>query len=355
MASQFFNSFHREPVGRRGDGERTSRQAGSSGAADAVHVVFGMMRHVEVEHVRQSADVEAARGHIAAHQQPQFVGLEFLQRGEAHRLRHVAVQRAHVEFVRAQRLEQDVDVDLAVAEDQGVLHVLGPDQVAQCLPLVVLSDQGKPLGDGGRDRGRAGNRYFLRVLQEGVRQPLDLRPHGGGEKQRLPGLGQHRDNAFNVRDEAHVQHAVGFVDHQQFGIRQQDGAALEHVDQAAGRGDQYVHAFVQSLFLVRHAFAADDQSVRQLQVFAVHDKIFGDLQRQLARRLQNQAARHTSPRSGTREDIEHRQREPSGLASASLRGAHHVAAHQDVGDRLFLDWRRVAVAHIGDGLQHSFR
>ena len=130
------------------------------------------------------------------------------------------------------------------------------------------------------------------LVQEGVDQAADFRPHGGGEEQRLPRRRQHRDDPLDIGDEAHVQHAVGFVDHQQLGVGQQDGAAVEHVQQPARRRDQHVDAAVQHVLLVGHALAADDQGVGQLQVFAVLDKILGDLQREFAGRLQDQAARH---------------------------------------------------------------
>ena len=48
-------------------------------------------------------------------------------------------------------------------------------------------------------------------------------------------------------------------------------------------------------------------------------------------------------------------REAGGLAGAGLRHAHHVAPHQDEGDRLLLDRRRMAIAHVVDGAQHGFR
>ena len=135
-------------------------------------------------------------------------------------------------------------------------------------------------------------------------------------------------------------------------VGQQDGAALEHVDQPAGRGDQHVDAAHQHVLLVGHALAADDQRVGQLQVFAVLDEILGHLQGEFARRLQDQAARHARPRARAGQDVEHRQGEAGGLAGAGLRRAHHVAAHQDVGNRLLLDRRGMAVAHLGDGAQH---
>ena len=81
-------------------------------------------------------------------------------------------------------------------------------------------------------------------------------------------------------------------------------------------------------------------------------KFSATCKREFARRLQDQAARHARPGAGTAEDIQHRQGEAGGLAGAGLRGAHHVAAHQHERDRLFLDRRRVTIAHLGDRAQH---
>src|SRR5690606_29268159 len=46
------------------DRQRVARGAGAAGAADAVHVVFGVVRQVVVDHRRQVRDVEAARGDV---------------------------------------------------------------------------------------------------------------------------------------------------------------------------------------------------------------------------------------------------------------------------------------------------
>ena len=116
-----------------------------------------------------------------------------------------------------------------------------------------------------------------------------------------------------------------------------------------GRGDQHVDAPHQHVLLVGHALAADQQGMGQLQVFAVLDEVLGHLQRQLARRLQDQAARHAGAGAAAGQDVEHRQGEAGGLAGAGLRAAEHVAAHQHGRDRLRLDRRGRAVALLGDG------
>ena len=109
---------------------------------------------------------------------------------------------------------------------------------------------------------------------------------------------------------------------------------------------------IQHVLLVGHALAADDQRVGQLQILAVLDEVLGHLQREFARRLQDQAARHAGAGARAGQNVQHRQGEAGGLAGAGLRRAHHVAAHQHERDRLFLDRRRMAIAHVVDGAQH---
>ncbi len=63
------------------------------GAADAVHVVLGHVGQLEVHHVRQHVDVDAARRDVGGHQHLQVAGLEVGQRLGARALALVAVDR----------------------------------------------------------------------------------------------------------------------------------------------------------------------------------------------------------------------------------------------------------------------
>jgi hypothetical protein len=77
------------------------------------------------------------------------------------------------------------------------------------------------------------------------------------------------DDAADVADEAHVEHAVGFVEHQGLHLRQVDGALAEVVEQAAGRGDQDVDATAQGLDLRVDADAAEHGEAAQAGVGAI--------------------------------------------------------------------------------------
>ena len=51
-----------------------------------------------------------------------------------------------------------------------------------------------------------------------------------------------REDLLDVVDEAHVEHAVGFVEHEDLDVAQVERALLLQVEQAAGGGDQDVDA-----------------------------------------------------------------------------------------------------------------
>src|ERR1039458_3755891 len=65
-----------------------------------------------------------------------------------------------------------------------------------------------------------------RSVQEGIGDTLDFRRHGRREEQGLARERHQLADALDVGDEAHVEHAVGFVDDQQLNAGEQQEAAL---------------------------------------------------------------------------------------------------------------------------------
>ncbi len=78
-------------------------------------------------------------------------------------------------------------------------------------------------------------------MQEGFGDPANFGRHGRREEQRLTGEGDQFADAFDVGDEAHVEHAVGFVDHRKFDPGEQQHCRVRGVvEQSSGRRDQHV-------------------------------------------------------------------------------------------------------------------
>ena len=96
---------------------------GPAGAADAMDVVIGVVRHVEIEDVAHLRNVEAARGNVRRDQQLDFAAAETIEGCRARRLIHVAMQGDRIEFVAQQRAMKIGDFALAIAKDDGVLEI----------------------------------------------------------------------------------------------------------------------------------------------------------------------------------------------------------------------------------------
>ena len=91
---------------------------GAAGAADAVRVDVGLLGRVEVDHVRDVVDVEAARGDVGCDERPHLAGVEPRERLLALRLALVAVDRDRVDVVAAQLLDEAVGAGLRAHEDE---------------------------------------------------------------------------------------------------------------------------------------------------------------------------------------------------------------------------------------------
>ena len=314
-------------------------------------IIVRMPGRVEIEDVADALDIKAARSHVRCDQDIDRTVAESLQFRDTRRLVNVPVNLAGLVSVALQALVEFAHGRLAIAEDDGALHLLPVEEGAQRFALLARIHLHQMLRDIGRSGRRARDLDRLGIAEEAIRQFLDDGRHGGREEQRLPLRGQFGADMLNVGNEPHVEHAVRFVDHQHVAAIEQDLAPLEQVHQAAGRGDQHVDALFQRLDLIAHLDAANQQSHRKLVIFAVFLEILGHLRRQLARRLQNQAARHQRAGAAMGQYVDHRQHETGGLARAGLRDADNILHHQHRRNRLRLDGCRRVVTGFGHGLQ----
>ena len=98
-------------------------------------------------------------------------------------------------------------------------------------------------------------------------------------------------------DEAHVEHAVGFVEHEDLDAVEVDGALLHEVEQPAGRRHQDVDAAGERADLAAERNPADGERDARTQIAAVGLEAFDDLGGELAGRAQHQhAAGASAPR-----------------------------------------------------------
>jgi hypothetical protein len=141
--------------------------------------------------------------------------------------------------VLAQVFGQLVGAVLGAGEHQHLEPLVLLDQEGEQFALDLLRTQVHRLGDQLGGRVATGHFDETGLVQQAVGEGLDLVREGGREQQVLALLGEHREDFLDVADEAHVEHAVGFVQHQDFHAGEIDGlSGCNVIEQTARRGDE---------------------------------------------------------------------------------------------------------------------
>ncbi len=323
-----------------------------------MHIVFGRVRQFVVDHVRQLIDVDAARSHIGRHQHAQAAILERFQRLGALLLALVTVNRIGRQAAALKVAREAAAHQLGIDEHQRLDVRLGAQQVSEQFALVLSGHRVHHVGDGLGHH--VAPRHFdqLRRLEHLVSELLDFVRKGGGKQQALALRRQQRQDALDVGNETHVEHAVRFIKHQHFDLGQVDRFLFDVIEQPARGGDDDFDATAQLGLLRTDVDAAVDAQRTQRQMLAVGDHRIMHLHRQLARRRQDQRPRLVARRRSagvgmTSQPVQQRQSEAGRLAGAGLRAAHDIMTGNDNRNCLTLDGGRLAVAGITYGIKQG--
>ena len=311
---------------------RVSRPAG---AADPVNIGLRLVGQVVVDHVAQAGNIDAPGRDVRGDQDFHLAAFEAVQGGLPRVLTLIAVDAHGLQTGPLQIPHDAVHAVLGPAENQGVLHLRAAQQLRQEVFFIDLIHVIQALIDG---LHRGGDGIHLDVGGGGQQvqgELLHLRGHGGGKQQRLPLLGQGMDDAAHVVDEAHVQHPVRLVQHEDFHPVQPDDALTHQVHQAAGAGDDDVRALVQGLGLRALAHAAEHDAASQRQPPAVGLDVFRGLEGQLPGRRQNQRPDDPGlrPAGGPGQQLlQNGQGKGRRFAGARLSTAKHILPGKNQGD-----------------------
>ncbi len=329
---------------------------GTPGPPDAMDVVLGDHRQLEVDDVRKRLDVEPAGGDFGGHQDREATGLEIGQGPNALRLALVAVDRRGGDPVLVELLREAVGPVLGPGEDERLVDPAAGHEVAQQFALALTVDHVDDVRD---ELGRRIARRDLdrgRVVEQAVRQAPDLVRERGREEQVLAACRKHGEDLADVADEAHVEHPVGLIEDEDLDPGEVDGPLAEVIEQAAGGGHDDLRAGSQRTHLRVEADAAVDRGRADGVLGAVGPDAFLDLERELTGRSKDQRA--DDPWTGwTRgvEPLDERQHEGGRLAGPGLGAGEDVTSLQHERDGLALDRRGFGVALAGDSAEQLGR
>jgi hypothetical protein len=169
-------------------------------------------------------------------------------------------------------------------------------------------------------------------------------------------LGSQRQDLLHVGQEAHVQHAVGLVEHEDLDGGQVQVALLLQVEQAAGVATRMSTPLLDAVDLRVHAHAAEDDGGGERQVLAVGADGLFHLRGEFARGREHQGgdavlAELVGLALALGEPVQHGQRERGGLAGAGLGAGEEVHGPRGRPDGLGLDGGGGVVALLADGFQ----
>ena len=228
---------------------------------------------------------------------------------------------------------------LGAGEDQCAIDRFLLEQLRQDGGLGREIDLDDALGDALDGRGHRRHRDAGGIAQHRFGEFGDVLRHRRREEQRLPLDRQFGDDLADVVDEAHVEHAVGFVEHEELDLIELQPVALHEVEQAAGGRHHDFDALHHRADLAAHRHAADRQRRGEADVAAIGIEAVEDLARQFAGRAQHQHAAGfwLRPDAVFQNAVQDRQREGGGLAGAGLGDADDVASGECQWNGLGLD------------------
>lgn len=173
---------------------------------------------------------------------------------------------------------------LRVAERHHALVALGADDLRHDVRLVVLAHVDAVLRDIGLILLLGLHGDLLGVALVHPADVHDLARDRRGKHAEVAAGSQLVQNARHIVDEAHVEHAVGLVEHDGLDVVELDGAALHVVAQAARRRDDDLRVLFERVDLLadgRAAVQAHDAHARKVdaKVAQLRRDLHGELAR----------------------------------------------------------------------------
>ncbi len=213
--------------------------AGAGGAADSVHVGLRLVRDLVVDDVGNVVYIYPPGGNVRPDEGLDLTRPEPFESALPLVLGAVAVDLRGGDPALCKGLGDSGSLVLGLGKDQDAEHAAVANELRQERRLVL---PGK-VHDGLVDRVHGNllrcDGYSRRVLQQLLCELLDLRGHGRREHGGLPAVLRSLGDPTDVGNEAHVEHAVGFIDHQDFDRGQIDGSLTNEVEEAPRRRHQY--------------------------------------------------------------------------------------------------------------------
>ena len=325
----------------------------TTGAADAVDVAFGVIRNVVVQHVADPLNVKTTGSNICCDQNVETAVFKLINRTLTLCLRDVSVDGCGGESASTELFSKFFRFVLGAHEYDHGLKLGDLKNAGQGIELVAVRDRQVTLGDVGVGTGLGLDRDFLRFTKVLAGDLADTVGHGGGKQCNLLVFRSVGKNTLDVFLEAHVEHLVCLVQHEETQIRDVQGPLFEVVDNTTrGTDDDLCTAAKAGQLNAIGLATIDRQHMDATKAGGEGLEAVCNLQRKLTGGGQDQSLGFTHVQVNPGKDW---QCECSGLTSTGLCEAHDVVAFHQHRDGLRLNGGRGLEAHLFDCCEHIRR
>src|SRR5690554_6691052 len=348
LAGQFIldvalNLGQREGILLAHEADRHPGSTSPTGTTDAVDVVFRILGQGVVDDVADIFDMNATAGYIGGHQHLYRALTETLQRLDALVLWHVPGKHRNVDIRFLQQIFKLAYQIATVTKHHHPLEALLLEQVDQQPRLVIIAHHVDTLINIGPVIHRDFDLDMRRLVGPLTGQIENIFGEGSGEQERLALLLLRcmTNDALDVGNEAHRQHAVSFIEHQDFYLGEVNIPLLVKIEQTSWSRHQDIELLAQIVTLLLVVHAAHSAGYIEVSEARQCLGILLDLQGQFAGRRYDKRTRRTRlltiRRLFLKEVGQDRNQEGSGLAGAGLGLADHIATQQRMDQRFGLD------------------
>ena len=187
---------------------------GAAGPADAMDVIFRMFRHVVIDDVTDTGDVEAARRNIGRDHDFVFARLKSFQCFDPFTLGAVGMQNRDSMVGLLQFMRDAIGVHFCSAKNQNAVELRSLKQRHEQIEFLFGRDRINRVGDGLGRRTAHANFDQFRIPQDPFGQSLDFRRQGGRKEKRLSIRGNFFDDLADLRQKPHVEHAIDLIENE---------------------------------------------------------------------------------------------------------------------------------------------
>ncbi len=204
-----------------------------------MNIVVAEFRNVVINDVRDTADIDSSTNNIGGNQQSQLSGPQIPDHSVTSALRQITMNGGNPIRLESsgKYFVQLVSATFGSCKHDCLSGLLLSNDSQQRGTLSVLVDSNIKLFNRVDHDIVFGQIHHLWVDHVPPCQLFDRFRHRGGQQQGLTLLRAVLQNAFNVRTEADVQHAICFIQHDDLQLVQLKNTATQQIDNSARRSN----------------------------------------------------------------------------------------------------------------------